>query len=67
MAAEIALIELDLAVKWGASIELIGNDLAQPMIEKGAGFVVQSDQIRRRSRGHAGDEKLSQTILLLFC
>jgi len=63
--AEVALVGLDETVDRQTGVELVGDDLAQPLEEVGGGFSVNPDQIRSGSRRDAANKKLSQPILRL--
>jgi hypothetical protein len=66
MPSKIALVDFNLPGEWRASIYLLSNDLAQPVVKVSRSFAVYTEQIRSRSGSDASYKKFSQTILLFF-
>lgn len=60
-AAEVALVQLDLALQRAVVRNAFGNDQAKAMVEQGSGVLVDADQIRSRARRRPGDEVLTQS------
>jgi len=65
-AAEIALVNLDLAVDRTFILDARCDDLAQSVIKQRGGVLVDADQFRRRAGRSSGDKMLAQPSSLFF-
>lgn len=66
MGAETALVDLDRPVDRRALVELVGDHLAQAMVEERRRLPIHSDQIGDRPRGHPADQERRQPPLPLL-